>query len=131
MKNSSGYCVVLLSPPSRWSGLKLGRTGKFIPRGIVSTLAVEWIEIYNPILVISFKMSPPSRWSGLKSPSAGSGCPRPGVSTLAVEWIEIGPVGRVPDGPGVSTLAVEWIEIWKLVRVSRRFTGLHPRGGVD
>ena len=32
----------------------------------VSTLAVEWIEIvssYNLILVIS---SPPSRWSGLK-----------------------------------------------------------------
>ena len=46
MKNSSGYCVVLLSPPSRWSGLKYPRKPKEDGGRYVSTLAVEWIEIH-------------------------------------------------------------------------------------
>ena len=45
MKNSSGYCVVLLSPPSRWSGLKSLIVSTGASRFLVSTLAVEWIEI--------------------------------------------------------------------------------------
>ena len=45
MKNSSGYCVVLLSPPSRWSGLKYDEMEKIGVEDSVSTLAVEWIEI--------------------------------------------------------------------------------------
>ena len=45
MKNSSGYCVVLLSPPSRWSGLKSFFIFAVGVNNIVSTLAVEWIEI--------------------------------------------------------------------------------------
>ena len=33
---------------------------------MVSTLAVEWIEIEEIIRDITFNLSPPSRWSGLK-----------------------------------------------------------------
>ena len=61
-------CVYMVSPPSRWSGLKFKILSKLINITIVSTLAVEWIEIYR---------------------NAGAGHPG-GVSTLAVEWIEIG-----------------------------------------
>ena len=67
MKNSSGYCVVLLSPPSRWSGLKYEWSYQPPDLLLVSTLAVEWIEIFPPWL-------PPAAER---------------VSTLAVEWIEI------------------------------------------
>ena len=67
MKNSSGYCVVLLSPPSRWSGLK----------SICLSISVRRNE------------SPPSRWSGLKFCFVPSGIGANIVSTLAVEWIEI------------------------------------------
>ena len=76
MKNSSGYCVVLLSPPSRWSGLKsiTDFYDKEVKERNVSTLAVEWIEI--DIRSIT---------------NAGIS-----VSTLAVEWIEIGNRFRLP-----------------------------------
>ena len=77
------------SPPSRWSGLKSSpmtgcRTGR-----IVSTLAVEWIEIMTT--------------QGFKDGIT--------VSTLAVEWIEIQKQTVITVGLIVSTLAVEWIEI--------------------
>ncbi len=55
----------------------------------VSTLAVEWIEIWNT----------DGNFFGRK------------VSTLAVEWIEIGYYGCCGWCSWVSTLAVEWIEI--------------------
>ena len=57
----------LLSPPSRWSGLKSDKIMYNTSTEEVSTLAVEWIEIteQNTDIVLLF------------------------VSTLAVEWIEI------------------------------------------
>ncbi len=78
------------SPPSRWSGLKFPFLEYLTAKGIVSTLAVEWIEI-QPYLLLPIQST---------------------VSTLAVEWIEI-PLfdSRCSDDCGVSTLAVEWIEI--------------------
>ena len=58
---------------------------------VVSTLAVEWIEIVPGI------------------------CDGPNhcVSTLAVEWIEIHSDLYCRHPVAVSTLAVEWIEIWQ------------------
>ncbi len=42
-----GFCGTG-SPPSRWSGLKLGVVAALIAlAAIVSTLAVEWIEIFG------------------------------------------------------------------------------------
>ena len=94
--------------------MKLGRTGKFIPRGIVSTLAVEWIEIYNPILVISFKMSPPSRWSGLKLDQLDEFLM--GLESPPSRWsgLKFGNWSEYRGALRVSTLAVEWIEITSL-----------------
>ena len=58
-----------LSPPSRWSGLKLMRSHPLpSQRYIVSTLAVEWIEIMHKNKTRKRSIN---------------------VSTLAVEWIEI------------------------------------------
>ena len=77
---------------------------------MVSTLAVEWIEIEIN----------------------GQGWDGAIVSTLAVEWIEIEINGQGWDGAiCVSTLAVEWIEIFKAKRLDNGEWGLHPRGGVD
>ena len=45
MENSRGYCVLLLSPPSRRSGLKSIRIYPKAGIRIVSALAAEWIEI--------------------------------------------------------------------------------------
>ena len=56
-----------LSPPSRWSGLKLVTLAALIGTNAVSTLAVEWIEIRWKISIRYYIT----------------------VSTLAVEWIEI------------------------------------------
>ena len=55
------------SPPSWWSGLKYSALVYVYTSAIVSTLVVEWIEIFCP--------SPWARGSK--------------VSTLVVEWIEI------------------------------------------
>ena len=57
----------LLSPPSRWSGLKSDKIMYNTSTEEVSTLAVEWIEI----AIIN---------EGIRTGV---------VSTLAVEWIEI------------------------------------------
>ena len=76
---------------------------------MVSTLAVEWIEIQK-ILIVYISVL---------------------VSTLAVEWIEISICYPRPSPGRVSTLAVEWIEIvpfFVCIFVQYR---LHPRGGVD
>ena len=98
---------------------------------IVSTLAVEWIEILRK----------QRRTLNLK------------VSTLAVEWIEIYLLLYYAFLSRVSTLAVEWIEIgrklsdgykqgtsppsrwsglkFEKVREWLEVNCLHPRGGVD
>ena len=84
--------------------------GEVKPRVIVSTLAVEWIEI------------------------ASFSCTEYGlcrVSTLAVEWIEIATSPPSHLSLLVSTLAVEWIEISSFPCGSALLPGLHPRGGVD
>ena len=71
LKNSSGYCVVLLSPPSWWSGLKSHALVWHSAVEDVSTLVVEWIEIIVRDIIN----------------------PVPQVSTLVVEWIEIHQIG--------------------------------------
>ena len=83
----------LLSPPSRWSGLKSDKIMYNTSTEEVSTLAVEWIEI-GCVLEKAI-------------------CRR--VSTLAVEWIEITEQNTDIVLLFVSTLAVEWIEIPQLV----------------
>ena len=55
----------------------------------VSTLVVEWIEIYKLLPFSVENMSPPSWWSGLKSPPVPPITDSVYVSTLVVEWIEI------------------------------------------
>ena len=56
-----------MSPPSRWSGLKFHAIDYHVDDALVSTLAVEWIEITSGNRYDYYN------W----------------VSTLAVEWIEI------------------------------------------
>ena len=97
----------------------------------VSTLAVEWIEMYNDSSIVSYMESPPSRWSGLKSEATAESIMQSYVSTLAVEWIEIDATGQEAGAVPVSTLAVEWIEILLNVLSASAGLGLHPRGGVD
>ena len=109
MKNSSGHCVVFLSPPSRWSGLKLWLYAISVTLLSVSTLAVEWIEISLPEI---------NQYEYL-------------VSTLAVEWIEIISQIGIDCASIVSTLAVEWIEIGIKSFRNQLASRLHPRGGVD
>ena len=75
----------------------------------VSTLVVEWIEIFDAAEYKACVESPPSWWSGLKSAGQTDDILRRVVSTLVVEWIEI----AKPD------------------KVQSRVQGLHPRGGVD
>ena len=60
-------------------------------RRSVSTLVVEWIEIWPWSLTNQKRL-----W----------------VSTLVVEWIEIDLNKLVEAGYMVSTLVVEWIEIY-------------------
>ena len=80
--------------------------------GTVSTLAVEWIEIFLSRLWRAGDLSPPSRWSGLKYLYLDPSAKGLAVSTLAVEWIEIRlHHGQITVMVVVSTLAVEWIEI--------------------
>ena len=67
MENSRGYCVLLLSPPSRRSGLKSN--------------ASRDCETVLP--------SPPSRRSGLKLTGIYIRLRQISVSALAAEWIEI------------------------------------------
>ena len=75
----------------------------------VSTLVVEWIEIYLE-----------------------SGCTACiAVSTLVVEWIEICSRNLIEPPPKVSTLVVEWIEIGAGRPQTKKTMCLHPRGGVD
>ena len=100
---------------------------------VVSTLAVEWIEIFC-YLAIHFPLaSPPSRWSGLKSfdkvevtdviwspPSRWSGLKflinrkkqkkqmSPPSRWSGLKSVDVSLTRK--DGK-VSTLAVEWIEI--------------------
>ncbi len=78
-----------MSPPSRWSGLKFIYGHLPVIVHIVSTLAVEWIEISSGLSAVGYLV----------------------VSTLAVEWIEIDFMRLISRWHGVSTLAVEWIEI--------------------
>ena len=110
---------------------------------IVSTLAVEWIEIPIPTRISGrCSTSPPSRWSGLKFMYSARQRLYLNVSTLAVEWIEMGycisdgypamsPPSRwsgLKSGIGldhspstfVSTLAVEWIEISCNLRIGQQ-----------
>ncbi len=58
---------VVVSPPSRWSGLKSPQIALDLPSAV----------------------SPPSRWSGLKFICIYLALCQLHVSTLAVEWIEI------------------------------------------
>ena len=76
---------------------------------MVSTLAVEWIEIDENKLKYALSM----------------------VSTLAVEWIEIHKKHFEGCAGNVSTLAVEWIEIYSSVQSAPGPSSLHPCGGVD
>ena len=90
MENSRGYCVLLLSPPSRRSGLKLVvNPMPVVAHKEVSALAAEWIEIDNDM-----------------SENADNK-----VSALAAEWIEIGQDCNNHRPKEVSALAAEWIEI--------------------
>ena len=57
--------------------------------GKVSTLVVEWIEIYGMMIWFGTASSPPSWWSGLKYSVFLQSKKARDVSTLVVEWIEI------------------------------------------
>ena len=69
--------------------MKYQRNLRSSARVLVSTLAVEWIEI----VTLVYRHAEPL------------------VSTLAVEWIEIAVQVIICMFTFVSTLAVEWIEI--------------------
>ena len=90
MENSRGYCVLLLSPPSRRSGLKSWSHCFLTQTWCVSALAAEWIEIHARAEVTD---------------------PEVIVSALAAEWIEIPCHHGDMVPPEVSALAAEWIEI--------------------
>ena len=83
--------------------------GRISTRGKVSTLVVEWIEICIVISLYLTLPSPPSWWSGLK----------------------LFPIRQFFLHRLVSTLVVEWIEIIPGWEEHPNVEGLHPRGGVD
>ena len=97
----------------------------------VSTLVVEWIEIFDAAEYKACVESPPSWWSGLKYTLVE----RIGMGTQSPPswWSGLKSAGQTDDilRRVVSTLVVEWIEIAKPDKVQSRVQGLHPRGGVD
>ena len=142
-----------MSPPSRWSGLKFAVLMHALWVYIVSTLAVEWIEIVTMSaeedgeIVSTLAVE----WIEIYQQILPVGLTE--VSTLAVEWIEIPLLSiscsysmsppsrwsglkynlnpRCTPQYLVSTLAVEWIEIRPRTSKEAKHGGLHPRGGVD
>ena len=91
---------------------------KCMYRKEVSTLVVEWIEIFVFNIYDLVFGSPPSWWSGLKFwYSSNISCAYM-VSTLVVEWIEICRLVILDNSAVVSTLVVEWIEIKALIPAS-------------
>ena len=80
--------MFLLSPPSRWCGLKL-TINALAAADQVTTFAVVWIEIYNGYRDSGIFGSPPSRWCGLKYTIEELRCEANAVTTFAVVWIEI------------------------------------------
>ena len=77
----------------------------------VSTLVVEWIEIYGAIWRIYPGRSPPSWWSGLKSPYINKYMMT--IVSPPSWWSGLKSQERISFFKAlfVSTLVVEWIEI--------------------
>ena len=97
----------------------------------VSTLAVEWIEIAPHWPAPSFYASPPSRWSGLKLVDGDIHVDFTESPPSRWSGLKFKAIQKINDSTFVSTLAVEWIEIEGEERSVGGALGLHPRGGVD
>ena len=119
------------SPPSRWCGLKLLITQAGIATG--QSPPSRWCGLKSVYIQIPLHQqeSPPSRWCGLKYFKARISRCLCCVTTFAVVWIEIvmGYYGLCRLC--VTTFAVVWIEIvFDRVKYEMQ-QGHHLRGGVD